>query len=86
MNELGTLFSASRVTGDTLVWRDGMEAWSPLSMVSSLYAQVTLAKVALLPKALPSGEGGPNAVGGGFHAAPDRGSVPATNDSGEVHF
>lgn len=42
VNDLGKLSAASCVTGSTLVWKDGMKDWSPLSSMRSLYAHAVL--------------------------------------------
>ncbi|CAN0085669.1 unnamed protein product, partial [Ectocarpus sp. 6 AP-2014] len=42
VNELGKLSAASSLTNSTLVWRDGLEDWYPLSALQSLHAQVIL--------------------------------------------
>lgn len=42
VKELGKLSATRRVTGSTLVWRHGMESWSPLSLLLPLHAQVAL--------------------------------------------
>lgn len=85
VTQLGILFAASRVTDSTLVWSNGMVAWSPLSMVSSLYVQVTQAKIASRPRPLRLAGGGTHAVGGGAHApTPASGAAAGTRASGEV--
>ena len=69
VNELGECFAASSVTGSTLVWREGMGAWSPLSTVSSLYVEVSRASIVVLHRPTTVAGREECGAGRGAHAA-----------------
>lgn len=76
VNQLGAFFATSSVIASTLVWSDGMEDWSPLSMIPSLYVQVTLGRIAFLPR--------PLTLTGGAHAAKVASGAVVETISGEA--
>lgn len=84
VDELGKLFAISGLTGSTLVWRDGLEAWSPLSMAPSLHARVTLAWRAFRSRSTTLAGEGTHDIGGGIHAATPASGVVVESGSGEV--
>ncbi|CAM9994295.1 unnamed protein product, partial [Phaeothamnion confervicola] len=54
--DLGRLYASTTVTNATLVWKDGLAGWEPLSSVGSLYAQV---KAAIAGPPVPTRGGAP---------------------------